>query len=263
MNLTRRRTLSGLGLLATGSGATLTSAAFSSSTNPSGDLRVVAAEGLVVEAGDAFADDGSVTQSPGAHGESYVDFDTKGDFFDGSGGLEDITTADLPVATVNPRDQNTNENVIVRKAVDFEYDTYEFKNILRLRNTGLETVNDVAFTYEGGYGSAVADSTNSISEQLVQYMYRFVAEDRSGRPQISPDGSNSSEDPAGQVDINPGETLNVTLLLNYSSFSTFGITIDPKQRIRDAVGTTNNPFTQQLATVQLLQQITVGEGWSP
>ena len=153
--------------------------------------------------------------------------------------------------------------MIVRKAVDFEYDTYEFKNILRLRNTGLETVNDVAFTYEGRYGSAVADSTNSISEQLVQYMYRFVAEDRSGRPQTSSDGSNSNEDPAGQVNINPGETLNVTLLLNYSSFSTFGVTIDPKQRIRDAVGTTNNPFTQQLATVQLLQQITVGEGWSP
>jgi hypothetical protein len=139
MNLTRRRALSGLGLLATGSGATLTSAAFSSSTNPNGDLRVVAAEGLVVEAGDAFADDGSVTHSPGAHGESYVNFDTKGDFFNGSGGLEDITTADLPVATVNPRDQNTNENVIVRKAVDFEYDTYEFKNILRRTFSGSGT----------------------------------------------------------------------------------------------------------------------------
>ncbi|WP_143420892.1 hypothetical protein [Halorubrum halodurans] len=262
MDFTRRKTLSGLGLLASGSGATFTSAAFSSSTDPNSDLRVVAADGLVVEAGDAFADDGTVTQSPGSHGESYVDFDSKGDFFDGSGGLQDISTADIPVATVNPRDQNTNGDVIVRKAVDFEYDTYEFTNILRLRNTGLKTVNDVAFKYEGGYGSAVTDQTNNISEQLTQYMYRFLAEDRSGRPQISPNGGNSSEDPAGQVDISPGEKLNVTLQLDYSSFSTFGVSVDPKQRIRDDTNTSGNPFTQGLDTVQLLQDIVVGEGWT-
>jgi hypothetical protein len=261
MDLTRRKTLLGLSLLATGSGATLTSAAFSSSTDPSGDLRVVSAEGLVVEAGDAFADDGTVTQSPGGNNESYVKFDTNGDFFDGSGGLKDISTADLPVATVNRRDQNTNGDVKVRKAVDFEYDTYEFKNILRLRNTGLETVNGVAFKYDGGYGSAVTDPTNNIDEQLVQYMYRFLAEDRSGRPQISPDGSNSSEAPAGQVNLDPGEKLNVTLQLEYSSFSTFGNRINPKQRIRDAADTSGNPFIGQLDTVQLLDEIEVGEGY--
>jgi hypothetical protein len=151
--------------------------------------------------------------------------------------------------------------VIVRKAVDFESDTYEFKNILRLRNTGLDTVNDVAFKYEGGYGSAVTDSTNNIDEQLVQYMYRFLAEDRSGRPQISPNGSKSNEAPAGQVDLYPGEKLNVTLQLDYSSFSTFGISVNPKQRIRDAADTAGNPFTRRLDTVQLLDEIEVGEGY--
>jgi hypothetical protein len=150
--------------------------------------------------------------------------------------------------------------VIVRTAVDFEYDTYEFKNILKLRNTGLEMVNDAAFKYDGGYGSAATDPTDNMDEQLVQYMYPFLAEDRSGRPQTSPDGNNSSEAPAGQMTLAPGEKLNVTLQFEYSSFSTFGIMINPKQRIRDAADTAGNPFIGQLDTVQLLHETEVGEG---
>jgi hypothetical protein len=90
-------------------------------------------------------------------------------------------------------------------------------------------------------------------------MYQFVVEDINGRPQISPDVGN--EEPAGQVGIDPGETLNITLQLNYKSFNVGPVSINPKQEIRDAVGTTSNPFTQQLATVQLLEGITVGEGY--
>lgn len=256
MDLTRRKTLLGLSLLATGSGATLTSAAFSSSTDPSGDLRVVAAEGLVVEAGDAFADDGTVTQLPGGNnGESYVKFDANGDFFDGSGGLKDISTADLPVATVNRRDQNTNGGVKVRTAVDFESDEYTFENILRIRNTGLKQETGIGIKYAGGYGSAV--STNGITKADVKYMYKFYAADvGSGRVPISP-AALGGTGPDETIPLDPGETRNITLELDYRT-SPLG---NHKQEIRDAADTSGNPFIGQLDTVQLLDEIEVGEGY--
>ena len=53
-----------------------------------------------------------------------MDFDTEGDFFDGSGGLEHTSTSSLTVSTVNPREPNANANVIIRNDVAFVYDTY-------------------------------------------------------------------------------------------------------------------------------------------
>lgn len=73
MDLSRRSVVVGLGLLATGSGAAFTSAAFNDSTNSNGDIRVVAGDGLVVEAGNAFNSDGTVNQTDPSTTYNYTD----------------------------------------------------------------------------------------------------------------------------------------------------------------------------------------------
>lgn len=56
----RRTTLAGLGALAFGSGAAFMSAAFENSVSSDADMLVIADDGLVVEAGDAFTSSGTV-----------------------------------------------------------------------------------------------------------------------------------------------------------------------------------------------------------
>jgi hypothetical protein len=116
MKFTRRSTVLGLGMLATGSGAALTSVAFNNSVNASSDMRVVVDKRLEVRAGQAFNDDGKINANSGNTNQSnYVEYASNESFFEDSSNpnpdpeeLVDIDSNDLPVATVNRRDQNVN-----------------------------------------------------------------------------------------------------------------------------------------------------------
>lgn len=210
----------GLGLLATGSGATFTSAAFNASTSSTGDIRVVTGKGLIVEAGNAFLDDGEVNNTK-SYSDKYVNFTNTGDFFDDSGSttdLDQIDIDDLPVATVNPRDGNSNGDVILRVAVDPATNTTTFNNILRIRNIGDSDQDNVGIAYKSddftGYGSAVSNS-NDISNDDVKGIIQFKAGTGSGKSIISPVAGviGSGEAPYDPISIGAGETADVNLII--------------------------------------------------
>lgn len=257
----RRSALIALGSLAFGSGAAVSSAGFQRTVEPSADLRAVVANDLEVKAGDAFDDEGNVVaEEPQA--EKYVPFENNGSFFS-NGGLADIEVADLPVATVNRRDENVNDEVVAQLAVDLSKEEYTFENVLQIENRGTGA-HDVAIRYADGendfYGDDVGDGDDEVSRQLVQRMFTFRAEIQDGtdKVQISPDASDADETPADDVTVAPGEKRNVDLKISFEDFTTFGTTIDPKEEIRNATDADENPFAGDLGTVQLLEKIMVG-----
>lgn len=113
MDLTRRKTVLGLGLLATGSGAAFTNAAFNDSVSPSSDLRVVVEDSaqLVVEPGIIFRDGDSAKDPFDPSSTSYRTNVYDNDGFSGNGtelfggngnsGLEDISFGDVVAASAN------------------------------------------------------------------------------------------------------------------------------------------------------------------
>lgn len=270
MDLSRRSVVVGLGLLATGSGATFTSAAFNDSTNSNGDIRVVAGDGLVVEAGDAFNSDGTVNQTDPSPSYSYTGNFTKNkSFFTGPDNLDEISTSDLPVATVNKRETvaNRNDGLRIQVAVPLQRATYTFKNILRIRNTGVTEQKNIGIAYASsefdGYGSAVGNGSNEIAKGFVQKIFQFKLEDESSNSLISPDPSSSnSQEPNTEADISPGDDISITLdvfLKNYVPAP--GFSVDLNEKIRNAADLNDDPFSGTIDTVQLLKQIRVGQNY--
>lgn len=110
VDLSRRKTVLGLGMLAVGSGSVFTSAAFSDEVNPTSDMRVVVDEELTLEPGVLFRDgsgvdddfDPAVANSSTNNGESIFN-NSSTSLFGGNNnaGLEDINTGDLPAASAN------------------------------------------------------------------------------------------------------------------------------------------------------------------
>lgn len=275
MDLTRRKTLLGLSLLATGSGATLTSAAFSDSVGASSDMRVVVAEDLEVRAGQAFNDDGTINTSNGDITPSnYVEYASNTDFFDPSSdpepqGLVDIDSNDLPVATVNRRDSNVNGDVKIQVAVNVDTTSVTFNDILEIENKGTSSAT-VGISYDrqgktgfgaGQYGDDVevgGKTSNEVTEKTVQYVYQFIAYGGTGtfgNGRISPDENDSGDDPANVAVIGPGAKISIDLELDLDP--AFGPPV--QSHIEDrATLTGSNPFQQKRDTVNLLDAITVG-----
>ena len=277
----RRTALIGLGSLATGSGAVLTSAAFSDSVGASSDMRVVVAKGLEVRAGQAFKDDGTINKSNGDIDEdNYVKYASKPNFFDLSSdpdpqGLDDIDSDDLPVATVNRRDQNVNGDVKIQVAVNVDTNSVRFTDILEIENKGTSSV-DVGISYDrqgglgpgaGQYGNDVnvgGDVLNEITAQTVQHIYRFMGfgggtfgpSDRISPDEANPPGD-GPDDPNTVATIPPGSTMPVDLKIELGTL--FGF-IDVQSQIESAAAglTGSNPFQPKRDTVDLLDAITVG-----
>jgi len=206
-----------LSSLAFGSGAVLSSAAFADSVEPTADMRVAVAPELEVRAGQAFDDDGSVREE---FEDDFVEFESNDSFFEGDG-LEDIERDDLPVATVNRRDENINDGVELQVAVPLilegdEEDKHTFEDILEIENRG-DTTAEVGISYdreEDQYGEDVNVDGNPIDEispQTVQLIYQFVGkgEGISGTADLSPDPNEDDDDPEEFANIDPGEVINI------------------------------------------------------
>jgi hypothetical protein len=262
----RRTLLAGIGALASGSGAVATSAAIANSVQTTSQLSVVVDERLEVRAGQAFNDDGTVKPS---YTDRYVPYENNSSFFnDSSGGLVDIDQSDVPVATVNRRDNNQNQDVEIQTAISIEndLDTPIFEDILEIENYG-GTEYEIGISYDrddsqydpnGQYGSDVVvggDYTTELTEADVQSVYRFLGPDDT---QISPDWFTVTDDPNSYITLGSGETKQLHLQID---LTTYGENVrspsnDPKEDISNAADTTPT-FQGTSDTVDMLDAITV------
>lgn len=257
----RRAMLAGTGMLLTGSGIIGTSAAFGDSvTATASDLRVISAEKLEVRAGPAFNDDGSVRSG---YTDRYVAYEDTAEsmFFDNNGGLNKITTDDSPVATVNAREDNVNNELSLETAISLGDDGVIFEDILEIANIG--TVDKrVGISYDrdqGQYGDDVnvgGNVGNELTTLDVQSVYRFIADTE----RISPNQNLVGEeidDPATFVQIESGQTLPIDLEIDLTTWDIGIVNGDPKEHIRQEAQL-GDPFSGSIDTVDLLDSITVG-----
>lgn len=156
----RRKYLAGIGSLALGSGAAMSSAAFAQSTTPDADFRVRVARGLEVRAGPAFNDDGSIdTSNSNIDTDLYIDPRDTGntvgeDFYDGSDLGLVFDNRDPPLATVSARGDGVsddyagiNEDLAVYVVPSIDENT-SFDDLLEIVNVGTNTVDGVGILYD-------------------------------------------------------------------------------------------------------------------
>lgn len=214
MKPTRRKTVLGLGAIATGSGAVFSSAAFQSSVNSTADMRVVVEDDLIVEAGPAFRNNGNYDSNPS--GDKFYGTDNNG-LFDDAESLGDIDIENLPAARVN---DGTNGDLYIQTAVknrdkSGSSTVVDFPNLLRVRNDGTERAA-VGITYQptdAAYGGDVLDDGPIDANDVIQ-AYEFNAGGGSGN-KISPD-SNYDGNPANTVEVSAGGTENIGLTIDLS-----------------------------------------------
>lgn len=292
MDFTRRKAVVGLGMLAMGSGATLTSAAFQSSTQPSADLRVVVEDSLRVRAGKAFRD-GQETGNYGTVNNNYDDkfeITPSSESFFNSGGLADLDADETPKATVDDKINGDLKAEVGVNPDDSEFadtndlgaDKLRFPNILQVVNEGPQQLdiailydrNNTAFGTNGQYGGDVDFSGNTSSDitiPLVQHIYRFKVDkndlpNTSSDVQISPDsgttgstiteGYSEGDYPTGAVTVGPGEIMNIHLDVFFTDAGGGFSSVDTKGILIDEA-TDNDPFTADLEVLDLLDGITV------
>jgi hypothetical protein len=256
----RRAMLAGTGMLLTGSGIIGTSAAFGDSVTAASDFGVITARNLRVRAGQAFAADGSVNEG---YEDRFVAYEETTDsmFFDNAGGLNNISKEDIPVATVNPRDENNNDDLVLENAISLESDGVVFEDILEIENRGTSTEN-VGISYDrdkNQYGDDVnvGGGDDTLNDLDVQSVYRFV--DNNGN-RISPDQDtlgSSVDDPATFVEIEPNEIHPIDLKIDFSEYGNRFVDGTPKDNILQAAQL-GGPFEGSIDTVDLLDSITVG-----
>jgi len=175
MRPTRRKTLLGMGALATGSGALFSNAAFSTSTTSAADLRVLVEERGLVFRGNPDAPDEE---------DNIVDTDDFENFFDGEdiddsneGAFDGETT---PLAATNGE---ANENLEI-SAVAGLGESATFSNLFILENNTDDSVNvgiaynrdDNSFNTTGStagqYGEDILGG--GLSPSISRASYRFV-----------------------------------------------------------------------------------------
>lgn len=249
VDLSRRKTILGMGLLAGGSGAAFSSAAFQDSVSPSADFRIVAAGDLVVRRGKAFQNNdesyvvnGYDPANPG--GSEISDFST-------------LSPNDLPVAWAN---NNQDGSLSVQLAYqNSSSGPTPLNNFLEIENQGT-TTEDVGINFDGGYALNTADSwtpgtlpdyssaSGEIGNDDVQAIFQF--RDASDSSQISPSSPDSSETPINYVQMDPSDVLDVNLGISLTGdqVSTFAQAAN--------VGTPFSSASQD--GFQLLNQISVG-----
>jgi len=273
----------GLGLLATGSGAIFTSAAFNNSVNASSNMRVVVDKRLEVRAGQAFNDGGTINANNGNVNQSnYTEYVSNETFFENSSNLDpeelvDIDSDDLPVATVNRRDQNVNGDVIIQVAVDVDTTSVTFNDILEIenqtedsvevgigydRNTQTSSLTDSSANSNSNFNQYGEDvnvgGTSGVTAGIVQKIYQFTVPDpsSSGDNTISPTSKSTKDEPGEVQSIPAGSQIQVSLRVDLSNI--LGI-IDVQDRIKNQTQfNPSNPFQQKRDTVDLLDAITVG-----
>ena len=214
MRPTRRKTLLGMGALATGSGALFSNAAFSTSTTSAADLRVLVEERGLVFRGNPDAPDEE---------DNIVDTDDFENFFDGediddsNGGAFDGETT--PLAATNGE---ANENLEI-SAVAGLGESATFSNLFILENNTEDSVNvgiaynrdDNSFNTTGStagqYGEDILGG--GLSPSISRASYRFVVNrDVDGNGVSESDFFDGYEDglisPAQNGDLPNGGNLN-------------------------------------------------------
>jgi hypothetical protein len=272
MKFTRREGIIGLGLLATGSGATFTSAAFQSSTQPSADLRVIVERDLRVRAGKAFRG-GNPNGSYGTvtNKNKFKIIPNNESFFN-TGGLADLNADETPAATVNDKVNDNLKFEVAFNPADSEFssNTLRFPNILQVVNNGTQDAQ-VGILYDrtnSQYGGDIS-STGDLTREVVQHIYRFKVDGgdidgTSADVQISPDrdttgGITNSYDesdyPANDVSVKSGELINIHLDINIGPyFDNNNNAIKPRDILTNKA-TDDNPFKRDV--LDLLDAITV------
>jgi hypothetical protein len=287
MKRSRRSALAGISALAFGSGVTSTIAAFNSAISGAADMRVVVADGLEVRAGQAFNDDGSINTANGNITPSnYVEYATNSTFFDLSSdpepqGLVDIDSDDLPVATVNRRDENVNEDVKIQVATSIDTTSVTFHDILEIKNNGTSPVNvgisydrntqtdsvtdttanpDSSFNQYGDDVNVAGNTGTEITDATVQHIYQFTVPDpNSNQPNIiSPSLNSTGDEPTEVQTIGPGGKIQLSLSVDISDIVTVLGNVDVQSQIEDAATLSGSPFQEKRDTVDLLDGITVG-----
>ena len=285
VDLTRRKTVIGLGLLATGSGATFTSAAFQSTAAADSDLRV-----LVEQQGLEFTGDSANSGDP-----NTVD---NPDFFedDPSGGLNE--TAGGAFDGDGPQDNaplayaaGTNENLTVKTLVPLgEEETFD--NLFEVRNNSDETVT-IGIAYDrnnadfdagddsGQYGADINVGGGGLNENDAQSIYQFhkspntdtdvtiygpidnqptepdsLISPKSGNSGVEgtgPEGTNivNADLPAHAAEIPSGSVLRLDLKVNAKTPTDLSDRIDDRAVIDDSA------LGLQQDTVQIIDGITV------
>ena len=254
MKLNRRKTVLGLGALATGSGAVFSSAAFQSSVNPTADMRVVVEDNLVVEAGNSFRGSGGAYLEDPSEDKFYGTGD--GSLFSGSDSLDSVDIDDLPAARVND-DQNGGlyiETAVKNRDENGNPIVVEFPDLLRVTNEGTETA-EVGISYQptnDAYGADVGVNGGSVPAGDVVDAYVFESEGGSGG-KISPNTYDG--DPANTTTVGVGETEQIGLTID------LGVGSGPiVEDIAEAAspGTSDVFNGGEYDTVQLLEEIRVG-----
>lgn len=230
----RRKMVMGMGLLATGSGAAFTSAAFSQQTNPGANMELYAEKNLAVSRGAA-------------------DFNSSYTISDKS---------DLPAAYID-ESGGINGALVVNTANRIQ-GSHTFTHLLEVANNG-DTTENVGFGYSTF--SNLVDSSNTsgtsdgdVERSTVQALYSFEVNDAASPNdftaadgnKISPASGNSKDAPANWVELSPGETLAVDLTVDAS-----GNIPD----LRDAISSpSGNPFSspKPVAGATLVEEISVG-----
>lgn len=191
---TRRKTLIGMGMLAVGSGAAFSNAAFQTSTTPSADLRVVVEEELNFRPNPDAPD----------NNDNILDTDDFEDFFEG----EDIADGDgdafdgdvePPLAATNGQPNGDLELFAV--APTGTSDT--FSELFILENDSTDSVA-VGVAYDRGTGT---------DDNRGQYGEDIDVNGESGLPATVPRGSYKLEvtDPGPQTFVSSGATPNALI----------------------------------------------------
>jgi hypothetical protein len=269
-----------LGALATGSGAVATTASLSDTVESNSDIRVINPQDMELRAGVAFRDDGSVRETDGyGPTETAADYNytanytTNKTFFEADDpnnpeGLEKISESDVPVATVNRRDENVDDEVVIQTAIalaNYDGNEFWFENILEVENrAGGE--QDLAIRYEDNYGADVNKDPGNVPElqqklyrEDVHQVYQFWVKKSGADYHISPEAGDYSEEPEEFVSLDPGETVQLDLKIDLGTYTenAFGNTVDPKKGIRNAQESLG--FTAGLDTVDMLDAIKIGK----
>jgi hypothetical protein len=179
VDLTRRKTVIGLGLLATGSGATFTSAGFTSSSASDSDLRVVVEQGLRFGANpDLNPDDrDDLTDNP-----DLFDAGSSGgldDSDDGAFGDSDDPASDLPLAFVG----GSNDDLQVKTAVPLGEQDISLDELFQIRNNTADPAY-VGIIYDRRNGDF--DNSDAPSGQGSGQYGADIATDGSGDSNIVP-----------------------------------------------------------------------------
>ena len=252
VDLSRRKTVLGLGMLAVGSGSVFTSAAFNNSVNPSSDMRVVVDEKLTLEPGILFRDgsnagdpfDPTASSPPGS--ETLQDQDSNS-LFGGNtnGGLENIGVNDIPAAAINDAvDGNLFLEVAVALGADDKIGDAS-NGVFQVRND-TNSDQDIAIRFNT-FGPDVGGGGSQVSETQAVETFRFFD---SSDTQISTDDPTTSPPTVDNVvTVSPGNVEQIYVDYN---------TTTHEGALETAAGISGNPFNQQTATVDLVDTIDVG-----